>query len=295
MSDQRIIELSQRNTLADNDFLVTDSQTGGTAKVPGSLFNNEFAAMQNILGAKNLLPNDGVTKAESGVTFTVNSDGSVTVDGTATANTEILVHRFTIDDEINKVGTKLVFSGSPDESSSSTYYMYFNTQYRSSSTYANSYNVAGGQDVEYTVNNSEYITAIYIVVLNGKTASNKTFYPMLRLGSIPDNTYVPYAKTNKVLTDDVATLNTQLNKLATVIDSGYVDINRGTGLNEAPVTFDKTFTSNPYIFVSISTTEPERFMPSYANRSKTGFTARLYNNGTAATGTIQLSWVAIQP
>ena len=36
---------------------------------------------------------------------------------------------------------------------------------------------------------------------NGQTVNNLVFYPMLRLASDPDDTYQPYAMTNRELTE----------------------------------------------------------------------------------------------
>ena len=50
---------------------------------------------------------------------------------------------------------------------------------------------------------TKYDFQLYVRV--GKSV-NATLYPMIRLASDPDNTYVPYAKTNKELTEDVIAL-----------------------------------------------------------------------------------------
>ena len=43
---------------------------------------------------------------------------------------------------------------------------------------------------------------VQIVVKNGASISNLTFKPMLRLASDPDDTYQPYAMTNRELTEE---------------------------------------------------------------------------------------------
>ena len=45
--------------------------------------------------------------------------------------------------------------------------------------------------------------SVACVVYNGTTVNDLVFKPMLRLASDPDNTYQPYAMTNKELTDNV--------------------------------------------------------------------------------------------
>ena len=51
------------------------------------------------------------------------------------------------------------------------------------------------------------INRAYIVIKNGTTVSNKMFYPMLRLASDPDDTYQPYAMTNRELTEEKINLS----------------------------------------------------------------------------------------
>lgn len=216
MSDQRIIELSQRNTLADNDFLVTDSQAGGTAKVPGSLFNNEFAAMENILGAKNLLPNNAVSKAEAGVVYTVNSDGTITATAES-ASTAISGISFGAENHVLKAGS-YILSGMPANTSNGYIQLTFKD---GTSGVTNT-----GGDTAFTLAHDERIAAnAGFVIPSGATPNNVVCSPMIRPAGIRDNTYVPYAKTNKVLTDDVATLNTQL----TTLNADMNDIFGGTG------------------------------------------------------------------
>ena len=64
-------------------------------------------------------------------------------------------------------------------------------------------------DVSVTLNGSHSYRFI-IYVRAGVTVSNKTIYPMLRLVTDPDDTYVPHAMTNKELTDKVTPKNTTI-------------------------------------------------------------------------------------
>lgn len=149
---------------------------------------------QRVLGAKNLLaiPSSVGTTTINGVTFTVTRDsgGQITeidVNGTATANA--ILHL----DTAFVVTQSLILSGCP----------------AGGSTGGNNYLLVGYDGINYKVDDGSGVNLsantydIYIIVYNGKTLSHKKFYPMLRLASDPDDTYVPYAKTNKELTDDV--------------------------------------------------------------------------------------------
>ena len=67
----------------------------------------------------------------------------------------------------------------------------------------NANNNADGQVAfGYTVSN----TTTWIAINDGVTVNNLTVYPMVRLASDTDNTYVPYAMTNKELTDASVTV-----------------------------------------------------------------------------------------
>jgi len=47
---------------------------------------------------------------------------------------------------------------------------------------------------------------VYIFIYSGATLSNVTFNPMLRLASDPDDAYVPFAMTNRELTERIKTI-----------------------------------------------------------------------------------------
>lgn len=159
------------------------------------LANNDDAIL-NVLGAKNLLPNNGTTQTINGVTFTVNSDGTVLVNGTNTGSTTAffdVAGLFTV-----KAGN-YILSGCPSGGSSTTY----------------SVAMGGVQPQDYGNGASISIAAegekhIYIVVYSGATVNGLTFKPMLRPASIADNTYVPYAMTNRELTTKEVTLTSKL-------------------------------------------------------------------------------------
>lgn len=69
-------------TVLNADFSAIDTFAGTQAGRTASLIN---------AGAKNILKNTATTQTLSAVTFTVNADGSVTVNGTATGSTGLRV------------------------------------------------------------------------------------------------------------------------------------------------------------------------------------------------------------
>lgn len=157
---------------------------------------HQLTDQTNVLGAKNLIPYpySQTTKTESGITFIDNGDGSITVNGTATASVYMTL--------FSQSGTNFILpkgsytgSGCPSGGSDSTYQIRF--QRVPSNTYM--YKDKGnGVDFEFT---EAQQCGVYIFIYSGATLSNVTFKPMLRLASDPDDTYVPYAKTNRELTE----------------------------------------------------------------------------------------------
>ena len=150
--------------------------------------SDEISDMNNVLGAKNLLPSDNVTQTINNVTFTVNSDGTVKVIGTNSTSDNIYFNVNTSKISIKK--GHYILSGCPTGGGSGKYVL----------TVAGTpgYDTGAGFELDYEEDVSKYI---YIVVYAGATVSNLTFKPMLRPASIKDDTYVPYAMTNRELTD----------------------------------------------------------------------------------------------
>ena len=167
-------------------------------------------------GAKNLLPNNNTSKTINGITYTVNDDGSVTANGTATANAEFIFIKDT-DDVIefkNLIRDKTVtLSGCPSGGGGTTYTLRKWGQSTSGTYYDTGDGVTFTADAESLDNNS---WNFQIRVYNGVTVSNLTFYPMLRLASDTDDTYQPYAKTNQQLTEDKAE-QTEVNDIVNVL------------------------------------------------------------------------------
>lgn len=154
--------------------------------------NDALTNVQNVLGAKNLLPNNASSRVVNGVTFTVNNDGSVTAQGTATA-TAILNLDNTF---VGEVGKQYVMSGCPSGGFD------IDNEYYAISSYTSNVidNRDHGDSIVIEGNGQAQITRILIYPSAGEV--NLTFKPMIRpVGTDP--TYVPYAKTNRELTNDL--------------------------------------------------------------------------------------------
>ena len=188
--------LSTESILTVEELMVSENKddtwepyTNGASPNPDYPQEINIAGSDGSVGVvscgKNLLKNTATTQTVNGVTFTVNEDGSVTANGTASATGSILLSK-----ELGlEVGEEYVLSGSPQGSSATTYRLQI------------WYNNVGACALEYgdgkkfiptdDINNSNL--AIYMV--NGAIFNNVTFYPMIRLASITDDTYEPYKET----------------------------------------------------------------------------------------------------
>lgn len=132
---------------------------------------------------KNLLEVTEQSATIRGVTFTVNSDGSITANGTATADTYFPVTR-----NVAIPAGNYVLSGCPSGGSQSTYSL----SSQINNTWQGS-DYGGGKNVALTAGgNGLQNSRIEIVVSNGTTVSNLVFRPMLRPAAITDATYEPY-------------------------------------------------------------------------------------------------------
>ena len=157
------------------------------------------------IGAKNLLENEKSTQTISGVTFTVNSDGSVIADGTAT---DIIWFQINNGFKLNDV--EYTLTGCPIGGGENTYEVQIRSTESSSSLWQ--FIVDRGDGATGLCSSSRTYIA-FIGIKSGVTVTNLLFKPMLRLATDPDNTYQPYAMTNKELTKQVAPIDDMNNIL----------------------------------------------------------------------------------
>lgn len=153
-----------------------------TPPLPRGNTKQESYSGKNLL--KNIVYENDKTVTIEGITFTKNSDGSITANGTATANSRYYF-----------VGTG---SSARASISAGTYILNGNASGGSSSSYKIDWGITGvGEKHNYdgeTIVTIESDTTYYlnIYVANGQTLNNVTFYPMIRLSSITDSTYEKY-------------------------------------------------------------------------------------------------------
>lgn len=158
---------------------------------------SDIAVTKSTLGyqCKNLLKNNAVTQTVSGVTFTINDDKSITVNGTATAQISFMIN--------NKVGLGIgnyILTGCPSGGSWNTFYL---TAYASSAR-LKSPDFGSGCKIE-----NKTVTQVVISIASGYTANNLKFYPMLRDADIIDDTFEPYQPSliDRCLLKDTAGIN----------------------------------------------------------------------------------------
>ena len=125
----------------------------------------------------NLLENKAISQTINGVTFTVNKDGSVIANGTATANTTFKINS----DIVPKNISNLILSGCPNKGSKTTYDLKIEL-YKNSVLVKALYDFGNGTDIG---NLSEYTScSISITIRKDYNANNLIFKPKLEKGSV---------------------------------------------------------------------------------------------------------------
>lgn len=207
-----------KTAIAQGDALVLNTNYEAADNVTKQLNDAE----QNIyevmgeMGAKNLIPypySKGTTTT-NGVTYTVNADGSISADSDGVGATDTSIYRlygFTADTKyITLPAGSYILNGCPAEGGSSSYRIFINRQGD-----VDAYAIDDGEGATFTLDTATNI-GIAIRVAKDYVADEVIIKPMIRLATDTDDTYQPYAKTNKELTDDVSSLNTAIaNEAAT--------------------------------------------------------------------------------
>lgn len=151
-------------------------------------------------GAKNLLRISALSTTINNVAFTVNSDGTVTVNGQNTGSTSATFVIVPNADAVTIPDGNYILSGCPSGGGDSTYDLRW---YRYSPN-RSAYDRGTGAEVSKSGNTTD--SNIAIVVKAGATVNNLVFSPMLRPTEITDDTFVPYAPTNRELYEMILAL-----------------------------------------------------------------------------------------
>lgn len=164
-------ELNIKNIASGENIHLTDSASSKVVE-----FGLYGKAEQFTTSGKNKLQNTATSKTEKGITFTVNSDRSIAINGTSTGSINFIVN----DGFVLSEGTYLLSQAGSIANSG----MYIDS-------IDGEWFFAGvsGRQFEITTP-STLKCAIYIP--SGTVVNNVTLKPMIRLASITDSTYEPY-------------------------------------------------------------------------------------------------------
>ena len=201
------------------------------------------------IGSKNLLPVTGTTTTISGVTFTVNADGSVTVSGGASAGAFFNVHYFikpgAYQEGYNEIYNKtLILSGTPAALGALGCGLSFGRIDEAGNDVSD---LGSGVTFTYTRTSASENSYVGIWIPSGVNFANPvTFFPMLRESTIADDTWEPYGQskfTNKKdLTSIIATGST--NTTGATIKAGTFFYLNGTFVKAiADIATNASFTS----------------------------------------------------
>lgn len=214
-----IEEAEDITTQIKNKTVITDAvptegsvnpvQSGG---VYTALANE--AKTRGALGAKNLLPFDlaeikalntngtwaGNVYTYRGVSFTVNSDGTISATGTATGG-NASIKLFAASSNYEMLGKEVILTGCPSNGSASTYRIQAYRMASADGSTGTYFDDGAGTDAFTVLNDaSGTVGSFAVAVYENATVTNLLFKPMVRLASDTDPTYQPYAMTNKELT-----------------------------------------------------------------------------------------------
>ena len=163
------------------DFLFTETPPASGDKGPGNPSTiSGVESIQVTQTNKNLAsqPYHTPTSVRQGVTWTVNADGSVTANGTATANSVFYVCGIASTNLRLPAGTKCFLSGCPSGGSDSSYFM--RVSVGSGSSYASAKDLGNG--TVFTITDTDTTVGVIIQITEGFTANNIVFYPQLEIG-----------------------------------------------------------------------------------------------------------------
>ena len=158
------------------------------------------------LQGQNLIPYpyDGTEGNTNGITWTVNDDGSVTANGTASKETQYsLIYPYNLSTmkSLQLGNTYIISDGLTDEQHTNVGYMQL-VRYDKNNPTNWKYGVSSMKGTEiYTANDENTLQyGIRLIIRNGATANNITFKPMLEVGTM-SHEYQPTTISNTSLNE----------------------------------------------------------------------------------------------
>lgn len=215
----------------DGTTITVDANGVVSSQGGGDVSAEEMADVVNILGAKNFIsvyyPYEEVI---GHATVTTNSDGSVTINGEMSQGGDYTLY---FAKAVVPKGSYIITTGQQDEIDALVYMK----AYINDVEVADSSEVQGGRNTFDVLRDTEVYFKIYA---SQSFDDNITIYPMCRPEYIVNNDYVPYAKTNRQLTEDVESIGVDLTPQTLAVGS-------------TSLTFtDSRITTNSRIFPFIS-------------------------------------------
>ena len=133
---------------------------------------------------KNLCPSLNITKTINGLTFTKNNDGSITINGTATANTSYPISATVLSKTIQLTANQPYVVSKKNTNNNAL--LQVNYTQDNTNKYITITNVARA----FTPTEDTQ-ALVYIRILSGETINNETIYPQLEEGTV-ETDYEPY-------------------------------------------------------------------------------------------------------
>lgn len=181
----------------------TNPVTSGGVWTDQQRQETEIGAVANA-GSKNRLKLSVESKTVDGVTYTLQSDGCIIANGRAAASSVVASFyggQFTL-----PAGDWLL-NGCPSGGATASYMVQIKDNSNPENPAAGTvlYRDFGTGDVLISINTET--TFMYVIrVANGYTVNNVMFKPMIRRAEITDDTFVPYAPTNRELYEMILAL-----------------------------------------------------------------------------------------
>ena len=152
---------------------------------------------QQVLGAWNELPNNGISDTINGITWTKYSDGSVKANGTASS---VSYFDLNIGGLVLPKGEHYLSAGSLDENYYSIGGLYV------SSNGVDLMTTASESSSHCSLSEDTEVTSCRVFIRSGVTVTDLMIYPMITVE--PNQPYVPYVMTNRELSTAVMTTPT---------------------------------------------------------------------------------------
>ena len=183
---------------------------------------DEISDIVNVYGAKNLIPfdleniieinTDGTWNknvfTKNGVVWTVNSDGTVSASGAVTTGLSASsIKLFLSDANLPFINKSVIISGCPDggKVNDTVYHKVMGYRVLSTSGSTGTVDVFDSNDSNSFIwknDGSGTKANISLAIYEAAGTVDLLFKPMLRMSKVKDNTFEPYVKTNKQLTED---------------------------------------------------------------------------------------------